>query len=338
MLGSLFVLAASYHGHIFRVSLGEPFLPIGTLLAVGGAMLVNVDPRSLFAIAWLGLVGVTGELVVGRVTRQREKARQRAAAMTEALQAQALDDRNRRVEELYESLSNVVAAQHDANNALVAMLLAIDGLNAIASGEGPVDRDELYLLVQEMRDATERVREIFEETKRRGKMSVLSGERTEVQPLVRDLVATVARRFPSVNLGLELGERIDVVRLEGGATTLRRVLENLLVNACEGDGVRAARNVTVRVERNETGGLLCLAVEDDGPGFPPKILAEPITGFSTSKSQGTGLGLFTSAKLLSAHGGRIARENREVGGARVTVTLPLVLEAASEPARSAEGG
>jgi len=335
-LSSLLLFAAVYHAHITRPTVREPFLFGVLTFAVGAAGLLAPDRAHLAVLAYVWLATLTGMLIVGAVSMRGFRARQRSAAMTTALQAQALDDRNRRVEELHESLSHVVAAQHDANNALVAMLLAIDGLNAIASSEGEVDRDELYLLIQEMRDATERVREIFEETKRRGRMSVLSGERTEVQPLVRELAATVQRRFPAVRVKLEMGERVDAVRLEGGATTLRRVVENLLVNACEGDGKRAARTVVVRVERNETGGLLCLFVEDDGPGFPPEMLKQPITGFSTSKAQGTGLGLFTSAKLLSAHGGRIDRENRAEGGARVTVTLPLAFESpAMEAARIA---
>jgi signal transduction histidine kinase len=339
LLSSLLLFAAAYHAHITRPTVTEPFLFGVVTFAVGAAGLLAPDRAHQAVLFYVWLATLTAMLIVGTVSMRGFRARQRAAAMTTALQAQALDDRNRRVAELHESLSHVVAAQHDANNALVAMLLAIDGLDAIASSDGPVDREELYLLIQEMRDATERVREIFEETKRRGRMSVLSGERTEVQPLVRELVGTIQRRFPSVRMALELGERVDVVRLEGGATTLRRVIENLLVNACEGDGRRGARNVTVRVERNETGGLLCLAVEDDGPGFPAAMLEQPILGFATSKPQGTGLGLFTSAKLLSAHGGQIDRENRAEGGARVTVTLPLAFEAATtERARIATAG
>jgi signal transduction histidine kinase len=339
MLSSLLLFAAVYHAHVMRPTVTEPFLFAVLSFSVGAAGLLAPDRAHQAVLFYVWLATLTAMLIVGTVSMRGFRARQRAAAMTTALQAQALDDRNRRVAELHESLSHVVAAQHDANNALVAMLLAIDGLDAIASSDGPVDREELYLLIQEMRDATERVREIFEETKRRGRMSVLSGERTEVQPLVRELVGTIQRRFPSVRMALELGERVDVVRLEGGATTLRRVIENLLVNACEGDGRRGARNVTVRVERNETGGLLCLAVEDDGPGFPAAMLEQPILGFATSKPQGTGLGLFTSAKLLSAHGGQIDRENRAEGGARVTVTLPLAFEAAAtERARIATAG
>jgi len=47
----------------------------------------------------------------------------------------------------------------------------------------------------------------------------------------------------------------------------------------------------------------------------------------TTKAKGTGLGLAIVKKIVEEHGGHIAIENIVSGGARVSISLPLVEEA-----------
>jgi len=49
--------------------------------------------------------------------------------------------------------------------------------------------------------------------------------------------------------------------------------------------------------------------------------------FFTTKEKGTGLGLVIVRNIVEAHGGRIALENRNGGGLRVTIELPLAAKA-----------
>jgi C4-dicarboxylate-specific signal transduction histidine kinase len=111
-----------------------------------------------------------------------------------------------------------------------------------------------------------------------------------------------------------------LVSLRGGAESLRRILDNLLVNACEGDGAGAARAVVLSV--TPVGSTVEIAVRDDGPGFRPELLASPPRPFATTKPGGTGLGLYTAARLVAASGGSLRRENAPGGGAVVTLRLP----------------
>jgi C4-dicarboxylate-specific signal transduction histidine kinase len=112
------------------------------------------------------------------------------------------------------------------------------------------------------------------------------------------------------------------VRCVGGEATLRRVFENLLANAFEGDGAQKANRVDVSISWSRDLPWVEVTVADDGPGFPIHLLAAPIRSFSTTKVQGTGLGLFTCDRLVRACGGTLDRSNLASGGALVTVRLP----------------
>ena len=68
-----------------------------------------------------------------------------------------------------------------------------------------------------------------------------------------------------------------------------------------------------------------LAVEDNGPGFPPdeiRYVFEKFYRLKRSKAGGTGLGLSIVKGFTEAQGGHIELENCSEGGAKFTLSLP----------------
>jgi CheY-like chemotaxis protein len=101
-----------------------------------------------------------------------------------------------------------------------------------------------------------------------------------------------------------------------------QVLTNLVVNA-----LQAAPGGTVRVHAAADGETLRVVVEDEGDGIPLDVLPRVFEPFFTTKpvGLGTGLGLSVSLGIAEHHGGTLRAENRhDGGGARMTLTLPLV--------------
>ena len=97
---------------------------------------------------------------------------------------------------------------------------------------------------------------------------------------------------------------------------LERVLDNLLANAAR----HGAPPVEVHVQQGR------IDVVDHGPGFSPDMLTSATERFTTgdhSRSGGIGLGLAIAAAQAQVLGGSLHLSNRESGGARATVTLPV---------------
>ncbi|MGO9837757.1 MAG: two-component system sensor histidine kinase NtrB [Polyangiaceae bacterium] len=105
---------------------------------------------------------------------------------------------------------------------------------------------------------------------------------------------------------------------------MRRVLVNLVGNAL--DALEESRTPEPRLEvtmgENLAGTEVWLRLRDNGPGIPPDRLQKIFTPFYTSKSNGTGLGLALSRKLVEAHGGTLGAKSEAGRGAEVTVVLP----------------
>ncbi len=64
-----------------------------------------------------------------------------------------------------------------------------------------------------------------------------------------------------------------------------------------------------------------MIVDDDGPGFPPGVVDAPFRELTTTKTDGIGLGLYVSERLMRASGGALRLSNRATGGARVELAM-----------------
>jgi signal transduction histidine kinase len=100
-----------------------------------------------------------------------------------------------------------------------------------------------------------------------------------------------------------------------------RCLLNLLSNAAAAaSGQNGSVSVTTRLQANE---LLEIEVKDNGTGVPEEFrekIFDPF--FSTKGSQGTGLGLAVTRKIIREHGGDIDVEDNPGGGALFRIVLP----------------
>lgn len=116
----------------------------------------------------------------------------------------------------------------------------------------------------------------------------------------------------------------EPILLEIDGDQLRTVLRNLLDNAIK---YSLPDSGPVEVSVVETAETISVHVSDDGPGIPEADLPhlfEPFFRVDRSRSRksgGYGLGLSICKRILEAHGGGIAVENKPGRGARFMVTL-----------------
>jgi two-component system sensor histidine kinase RegB len=99
--------------------------------------------------------------------------------------------------------------------------------------------------------------------------------------------------------------------------TITQAIHNLLNNAAD------ASLDNVEINCRWTPEELNIEVADRGPGLAPEIAQRAGEAFATTKTDGLGLGLFLTFTTLERMGGEIHLYNREGGGTRCRLTLPL---------------
>jgi sensor histidine kinase regulating citrate/malate metabolism len=108
------------------------------------------------------------------------------------------------------------------------------------------------------------------------------------------------------------------------------VLGNLIDNAVDAVGPEGRVRVLLQVD----GALLRLRVDDDGPGIPANLRHQVFkAGFSTKvlgdREHSRGIGLALVRRVVDRRDGEVVIDTGDLGGARITVELPLPATAAS---------
>jgi signal transduction histidine kinase len=113
------------------------------------------------------------------------------------------------------------------------------------------------------------------------------------------------------------------VRVTADASLIHRMIANLFDNELK--HLPAACTVTIHLKAEN--GAASLVLEDDGPGFAPEVLLHLFERrVKGAQSNGHGLGLAFVDAVARAHGGTVLACNREYGGARIAIRLPLAPE------------
>ncbi len=115
-----------------------------------------------------------------------------------------------------------------------------------------------------------------------------------------------------------------VVTLRCAPDLLWRAIENVVRNAIK----HSPEGGMVTIELAADVDQVTIGVLDRGPGVAPADLAAIFEPFYRSDPgaggvDGHGLGLAIARRVIDAHAGTIAAANRDGGGLRVVITLPL---------------
>ena len=126
--------------------------------------------------------------------------------------------------------------------------------------------------------------------------------------------------------------RVNFLRLEPvqpvmvDLLQIQQVFINLFRNSIEAmeNAGDTRREITIKVSPMDD--KVKVSIRDTGPGFDPDVQADQILPFSSTKTDGLGIGLSLSKSIIESHGGRFWVDTHTTG-ALVSFTLPVAAKA-----------
>jgi signal transduction histidine kinase/CheY-like chemotaxis protein len=151
-----------------------------------------------------------------------------------------------------------------------------------------------------------------------------------VSELLDDVISTMQIMAGDKGLGLQLVKYTQLpAALLLDALRVREVLINLLGNA-----IKFTDQGQVWLEIGWSDGSLSMTVRDTGVGIPPESLArafEPFQRMAGSRTEGTGLGLTITRRLVDLMGGTIRARSDPGLGTEFAVRIPAPESAPAAP-------
>jgi two-component system, OmpR family, sensor histidine kinase KdpD len=142
----------------------------------------------------------------------------------------------------------------------------------------------------------------------------------DVRELLQSAIEVERESIDGREVRLDVPDDIPLVLLDH--TLIEQAIAKLLANAASYTEPRLHLEIDAEYKREQ----LVVSVSDRGPGFPEEAgekLFEKFYRGDGRKTGGLGLGLSIARGFVEAHGGKLTAENRDGGGARFTIRLPV---------------
>jgi len=225
----------------------------------------------------------------------KERALEESRAAQVARQSQKLQ------KTLFDSVS------HELKTPLAAMSVALQ--------QPQPDRSELQ---QAVRRLTRTVDHLLDATRLESGLLQPVREWCDPGELLREAVAMSGVKENAVKM--HIANNLPAISVD--AHLIEQAVSTLLSNAA----AHGTSNRPIEVSAARDDSMLVISVADHGPGLAPgeenKVFEKFYRGPATAPG-GLGLGLSIARQLVEAHGGQIAAQNREEGGSRFSIRLPI---------------
>ena len=214
------------------------------------------------------------------------------------------------------------ALAHELSQPLTAILSNAQAAQRLLA-KAPVDLEELRNILADIGSDDKRAGEVINRLRALLRKGEANLQALDINDLATEVLELAHSEFIERNVAVTTRLTSSLPGIRGDHVQLEQVLLNLIMNACE---AMADNNGTERVIEISTGGdgngSLQLSVVDRGPGIPPEMIDRIFEPFTTTKTQGLGLGLSICRSIISAHGGHLWAANNPDRGATFAFTLP----------------
>ena len=217
---------------------------------------------------------------------------------------------------------------HELKNPLTSLKSADEML--VRANDEAIREKLMRIIRNDVKRIDRLITDISDASRLDAELSRESSEPIDLNHLLETIVEVynftdLSQRVP-MELHLDLPKDATVI---GRDERLGQVIRNLIDNAVSFSPDGKPVTITAGAEH----GWARITVEDRGPGIPPENLETIFERFYTERPQehgfgkNSGLGLSIARQIVTSTGGRISAENREGGGARFIVMLPLAATA-----------
>ena len=145
----------------------------------------------------------------------------------------------------------------------------------------------------------------------------------DLHAVVNESLALVAHDLRARQIETSVNLSSASCTVSGDQVLLQQVLVNLVMNAMDAMAETSSARRQFAISTEVKAANVAVSVRDTGTGLPAHLDGTLFTPFTTTKSNGLGIGLTIARTIVERHGGTIEAHNNSEGGATFIVTLPL---------------
>lgn len=276
------------------------------------AWLRTGDPRSHHEVQGRRADGSTFPMQIGVGAMQLDRRRLFACIVRDLTEFKKVQEENVRSQSLATLGEMAASIAHQIKNPIAA----INGVLQLLCDEVPA-KDPRQEIFRELGERTSRLEKTVKHLLSLARPWSPDKQRFDLLEVVQHVSELMKREEAFQNIRFSYRGRVsgDVLL---DLMLFEEVLRNVLSNSAQampGGG-------RIRFTLGETPERVVVRISDSGPGMNEEVQNRLFRPFFTTKSQGTGLGLYICKRIMEAHGGSIRVESEAGRGTDVELQLP----------------
>jgi signal transduction histidine kinase len=305
-LGCALVVSVVYAPHI--------------LFQWGGQLTVEME--KYLEIVLYNVVGAVTGLLAQREAERTVELQRTAQGLEEScrelkFQSEriiAVEEQLRRAEKLSTLGEMAAVLAHEIRNPLGS----IRGTAEILRDDYP-SGDPKHEFIEIQIKETERLNRVVEDFLRMARQQPDERKECSLREELETIITLVSGDAHQRGIILRLDDIRDKAVIRANGEKLRQAFLNIVINALQ--ATPAGGTVTITTSRSDLVYEICFT--DNGCGIETAALVKIFDPFFTTKTDGTGLGLAVTKKIIEGHGGTLTVASVAGKGTTVMVRLPI---------------
>jgi signal transduction histidine kinase/GAF domain-containing protein len=146
----------------------------------------------------------------------------------------------------------------------------------------------------------------------------IATQQVELDAVLQKVIALTSAQLRIMDIELTYSAGKDMPPLQADAHQLEHLFVNLILN-----GVQAMdKGGRLQITTKRDGQRAVITVSDTGKGIAKDVAEKLFQPFSSTRTEGFGLGLYSCKRIVEEHGGQIGVERNVPAGTTFTISLP----------------
>ncbi len=267
-------------------------------------------------------------LSVGEIKRKGEK--RFVGIVRDMSEVQASREQVRQLEEQLLHADRLVilgeltaGIAHEINQPLTAIAAYADAGKKMVSRDPDASGTEINSICERISEQSRRAASVVQKLRKLVRSGTVSKARHNINQIVQNTLLLFEFEIKKENIELLFNPDDSLEELYVDEVHIQQIMVNLVKNSIDAISQSNMDSGRVEIHVSSTPGEVLITVTDNGPGVPEKHQTQLFESFFTTKPKGVGLGLSICKTIAGAHGGNLKYAQREQGGSRFTLSLPL---------------
>lgn len=188
-----------------------------------------------------------------------------------------------------------------------------------------LDADKRIKFTQRIRSSMQQLEMQVNDMLMFAKGGSAGGEKISIKRFVQTVYQSMEMQLQQSNAVMDVVCEDEAMTVLGTHESLLGAVQNLIsnaLNACKETPILRLMAKPVNLNGLQ---MVCLSLQDNGPGIPEKNQQKIFEPFFTTGSRGTGLGLAVVKSVASAHNGIVKLDSTQGSGSTFSIILPQYL-------------